>query len=139
VSGWVLGVGGYIFHPFFDTIGGTAEIVESEGFQEIIYGIDPESLHGIFAIGCGEDDERRCLQRLDEIHAVEIGHIDVAEDGINGFFCQKLPCFQGTLALGSEFEERNPLDIGHELPQGKRLVVDGKTAYHASGITSSTL
>ena len=88
---------------------------EAEGLQEIIDGIDTEALDGVFGVGGGEDDEGRGSERLDEVHAVEVGHVDVAEDGIDGVVFEEGTGLHRTLALGSEFEERYLTDIGNEL------------------------
>ena len=70
-------------YPFFQTIGRTAEIIESERLQQIIDGIDLKALDGILGIGCSKHHEGWRGQRLHEIHTIQVGHVDVTEDGIN--------------------------------------------------------
>ena len=103
------------FQTLSDAVGCPLEVLESEGFEEVIDGIDLETLDSIFGVGSGEDDEGRYGERLDEVHAVEVGHVDVAEDGIDGVVLQVLTGFQCALALGSKFEERHLTDVGDEL------------------------
>ena len=94
---------------------GALELLQSEGFQQVVNGIDAEALDGILRIGCGKDDQWRDGQRLDEVHAVQVGHVDVAEDGIHRVLFQELSCLQCTLALGSQFQEGYFAYVGYYL------------------------
>ena len=91
------------------------EVLQAEGLQQIVDSVDTEALDGVFRVGGGEDDEGRTSERLDEVHTVEVGHVDVAEDGVDGVMFEEFASLHSTLALGSEFEERHLTDIGNEL------------------------
>ena len=110
---------------FLEAIGCTTEIIEAEGLEQIVDGIHLEALNGILGVSCGEDDEGRGCKRLDEVHAVKVGHVDVAEDGIHRFAIQELFGLEGTLALAYELEKRNFLYVTDELLERQGLVVDG--------------
>ena len=111
--------------PIFQTVGGAAELIEAEGLEQVVDGIDLEALDSILGVGGREDDERRYRKRLHEIHAVEVGHVDVAEDGIDGLTVEDVLGLEGTLALGDELQKRNLADVCDELLQSQGLVVDG--------------
>ena len=112
-------------HLLLHPIGGAQEILHTEGLEQIVDGIDAEALDGILGVGRGEDNERRHGERLNKIHAVEVGHVDVAEDGVDDLLVEDVAGLKGTLTLCHEFQERHFLDIGGELLQGQGLVVDG--------------
>ena len=101
------------------------KILKAERFEQVVDGIYFESFHRIFGIGCGKDNERRCLERLYKVHAVEVGHVDVAEDSVNGFLIQKVTGLNGTLTLACQFKEGHLADVGHKLAKCQRFVVDG--------------
>ena len=106
-------------------VGGTAEFVEAEGLQQIVHGIHLEALHGVFRVGGGEHHEGWCGERLHEVHPVEVGHVDVAEDGVDVLIVQYLLGLKGALAFSAETEKGYLLDVGSELLQSQWLVVDG--------------
>ena len=124
--------------PLPQTICCPLKILQSEGFQYIVDGIDAEALYGILGIGCGEDYKWRYGKRLYEVHAVEVGHIDVAEDGIYRIVFQKRPRLQSALALGRELKERHFTNIGNELLQSQWLIINSETTYLNKGMLRST-
>ena len=97
--------------PFFQTVCRPHEVLQAERFEQVVDGIDTEAFDGVFRVGGGEDDERRYGERLDEVHAVEVGHVDVAEDGINRLTVQHVDGFDGTLTLCYQLQERHFPDI----------------------------
>ena len=104
---------------------GTQEVVHAERLQQVVDGVDLVALDGIFRVGGGEDDERRGCQLAHEVHAAEVGHIDVAEDGVHHVVLHDLACLECAAALACQFEKRHFADVGDELAQGQGLVVDG--------------
>jgi hypothetical protein len=52
------------------------------------------------------------IERFGKLHAVEFGHVDVKEDGINLLVVNDMLGLNGALALCHEFEVGNLLDIG---------------------------
>ena len=60
------------------------EVLQPKGLEQVVDSIDTKAFYGIFRIGRRKDDEWRYGERLHKIHAVEVGHVDVTEDGIHG-------------------------------------------------------
>ena len=58
--------------------GGTHKLVKTEGLQQIVDGVHPKPLNGIFAISRGKHHVG-CfgLQRSHKVDAVHIGHVDI--------------------------------------------------------------
>ena len=115
------------------------KVLQAEGLQQVVNGIDLEALDSIFGVGGGKYDEGRGSQRLDELHAIEVGHVDVAENDVDGLTVEHVDGLEGTLALGCQLKEWHLINIGDELLQGQRLVVDGDDSYHVMGMLSSTV
>ncbi len=69
-------------------------------------------------------------KRLDEIHAVEVRHVDVAEDGVYGIVLQIGACLECALELGYELQIWDVVDVGGQLSESQWLVINGNTAYH---------
>ena len=115
---------------FFDLEGSPLEILQAKGLEKIVDGIHAIALNGIFGIGRGEDDEWRCYQLPHKVHTVEVGHVDVAEDGIDYFLLHDFLCFEGTHAFTTKLKERHFPDVGGQLLQCQWLVVDGKYFDH---------
>ena len=113
------------------TLQRTAEVGEAEGLQQIIDSGDLETLDGILGIGGGEYDEGRAElggvlgELTHEVHAVEVGHIDVAEEDIDGFGSQDILSLHSAAALGNELEVGDTLDIGYNLAQGQGFIING--------------
>ena len=104
--------------------GCTLEVVESEGLEQIVDGINLKSVDGILRIGCGEHYERRRCERAHEVHAIHVGHIDIDKYGVNPFVVDNVACLDGTLTFGYQIEKRYFLYVSGELLQCQRLVVD---------------
>ena len=49
---------------------------------------------------------------------------------INGVVLQEGAGLEGTLTLGSQFQERHLTDVSNELTKSQGLIIDGKTANH---------
>ena len=113
-------------------VGRPLHVVETEGLEQVVHGIDLEPVDGILGVGSGEDHQRWCCQRLHEVHAIEVGHVDVDEDGIDHLFLHDLAGLEGTLAGFHELQEGYFLDIGGQLAECQRLIVDGKASYHSA-------
>ena len=130
---------GFGLYAVLQAQGGTLEVLHAEGLQQIVYRVHLESLDGIFGIGCGEDDERGHGERLHKVHTVQVGHVDVAEDGIYRVLFQKLFCLDGALALCRQLQKGYFAYVGCNLLKSQRLIVYGHASDHVSGMISSTL
>ena len=75
-----------------DAVGSPHEVLQAEGLQQVIDSIDLETLDGIFGIGSSEDHQWWGRKGLDEVHAVEVGHVDVAENDIHRVVLQEPVC-----------------------------------------------
>ena len=108
-----------------DTLGSLLKLFEAEGLEKIVVRIDLVALDGILAVGGGEDDQRARVEGTHEVQAVEVGHADVAEDGVNGLLLHQRVGVDGALAFADQFQVGYLFDIGGQLLQGERLVVNG--------------
>ena len=54
------------------------------------------------------------IQGFGEIKAVEVGHVDIQEEGIHLNFTDNLLGLDGTVALRDKFQIRNLVDIGNK-------------------------
>ena len=109
-------------------LAGCFKFLETERFQQVVHGIDPEPFHGILRIGRREDNGGRMRQRLDEIHPAEIRHVDVQEERIGLRDIGRR--HRGAAAGSHQLQER---DLGHvhfQLAQGQRLIVYGYDPDH---------
>ena len=118
------------FEPMLHAHGCTLEVVESEGLEQIVDGIHLESVHRIFRISRGENHKRRRCQRAHKVHAIHVGHIDIDKDGVNSFSVYYVVCLDSALTFGYKVEKRYLPDVGCELLQCERLVVDNESLYH---------
>ena len=105
--------------------GRLAELVHGEGLEQIVHGVGAEAFDGIFAVGRGEHHEGRREEGTHEVEAVEVGHVDVDEDGIDGLVLEHTTGFHGACGGADELEIGNLLDAGGELLECQGLVVDG--------------
>ena len=110
---------------------GTTEVVQTERFEQIVYGVNLESVDSILRIGCGKDHKRRRHERAHKVHAVKVGHVDVDEDDVNAFVVDDVARFESTLTLAHERKERNLRHVDCKLLECQRLVVDDKSLYHS--------
>ena len=104
-------------------VGSPQDVAHAEGLEEVVDGIHLVALHGIFLIGSGEDHKGRMGQRAHEVKSVEVGHIDVDEDGIHLFPVQYTHRLNGTLATVHQLEERHFLQVCRQLAQCQRLII----------------
>ena len=129
----------FVGQPLFQSVGSALKVLQSEWFEQIVDRVHLEALDGVLRIGGCKHDEWGHGERLHEVHAVEVGHVDIAEDGVHGFLFQPFPCIECTLTLASQFQERHLTDIGNDLLQSQWLIVDSETTYLHSGMVSSTV
>ena len=118
------------FEAVLHTHGSTLEVVESERLEQIVDGINLESVHRIFRISRGENHKRRRCQRAHKVHAIHVGHIDIDKDGVNSFIVYYVACLDGALTFGYKVEKRYLPDVSCELLQCERLVVDNESLDH---------
>ena len=105
------------------------EFGETERFQQIIGSMDPEALQGVLRIGRRENHQRRILQRPDEIHPREVGHVDIHIQDI------RLPHVRtggGRRRAGrDQLQEGYLPDIEFQLLESQRLIIDNHDTDHA--------
>ena len=56
-----------------------AEVGKAEGFEQVIHGVELEPFDSVFRVGRRENHHRPVDQRADELHAAQVGHVDVDE------------------------------------------------------------
>jgi hypothetical protein len=72
------------------------ESFQREGFEEVVDGVEVEALHGIFAVGGGEDHQRTGVQGLVELETALGGHADIEEEQVDGGGLQVMEGFGRT-------------------------------------------
>ena len=114
---------------------GGFKLVKTVGLQQVSHGIGLIALDGIVGVGRGEYHNGATavflIERFGKLHAVEFGHVDVKEDGINLLVVNDMLGLNGALALCHEFEVGNLLDIGYQLLEGQRFIIDCNTFNHS--------
>ena len=60
--------------------------------------------------------------------------VDVGENGVDGLAGEDFARFQRARAGGDPFQEVGFRDVGFQLAEGQRFVVDGKAAYHVVSV-----
>ena len=102
-----------------------------DGFEQVVDRFELEPLDGVFGVGGREDDHRPLLrgERAHEIDAAEIGHVDVAEDQIHGLFFERAGGFERVAVFARKFQKGNACDVGAQLAQCERFVVDGDAVH----------
>ena len=118
----------------FDFLGSDEELVQPERLHEVVDGVHLEAFDRILRIGGREDDQRRVGERLHEVHPAQVRHVDVGEDGVDGLVGEDFPGLQRARAGGDPFQEVGFRDVGFQLAEGQRFVVDGKAAYHVFSV-----
>ena len=110
--------------------GGTAEVREAEGLEQVVHGIEFEAFDGVFGVGGREDDHGAVEEPADELHAVQVGHVDVHEDQVDLFRGEPLLSLDGVVEPCDEFQVGDFGDVGGDLAQSQGFVVDGDTLKH---------
>ena len=111
------------FDFFFGFLDGFGDASFVEGFEDVVHGVDVESLHGVLVEGGGEDDVRDFELALDELfedaEAVEAGHLHVEEEQIGGMLFNEIDGFEAIFALGLE------IDLGEGFQEEGQLFASG--------------
>ncbi len=69
---------------------GAFEVVRVDGFEEVVYAVDPEGLQGVFVVGGGEDDWAGDGCLVEDVEGEPVGKMDVEEYDVGDF------CFVGS-------------------------------------------
>ena len=113
------------FVAMLHLLGSPLKVLQAERLEQIVDGIHLEALDGILRVGRGEHDKGRSLHLLDKLHTVEVGHVDVDEDGIDYLLIHDLLGLQSALAGSHQFEVRYLLYVCGQLAQCQWLIVYG--------------
>ena len=108
----------------------TTEIGEAERLEQVIHCVELEPFDGVFRVGGGEDHHRPFDQRTDELHAAQVGHVDIYEDQVGMLSGEKLLGFECVVARSGKLQIRNLPYVTFDLTQSQRLVVNGDTLKH---------
>ena len=108
----------------------TTEVGEAERLEQVIHRVELEPFDGVFRVGGGEDHHRPFDQRTDELHAAQVGHVDVYEDQVGMLSGEKLLGFECVVARSGKLQIRNLPYVTFDLTQSQRLVVNGDTLKH---------
>src|SRR5215213_11371455 len=95
------------FDLVLDSMPGSIEPLVVERLQEVIKGMDLEGAHGILIVRSYKDDVRRRLgiERLEQLEAAQLGHLNVQEDKVRPERLDRINCFTTIRTL------RNYLDF----------------------------
>ena len=112
------------------------EIRQSEGLEQVVYGIDPETFHRKLGVRGREYHQGRVGERTHEIHPGDVRHVDIQEHRIHRLLAEHAPCLHGAVAGRHQFQVGNLGDIHFQLLERQRLIVYGQDSDHrASGIS----
>ena len=99
------------------------ELVVVDGFLQVVECVDTESFDRIFAERCGEDDPCLAGQHATELHAIEVGHLDIEESHVNGVGYKVAQSRRRTVILALQGEEGSLLHIAFEQGSCQRFVI----------------
>ena len=71
-------------------------------------------------------------ERLHKLQSVEVGHVDVKENGVDRLFAEDFHGLGSTQAAACDFEERHLFQVVGELLERQGLIVNGYTFNHDS-------
>ena len=104
-------------------VGSLLEVGKRERFKQIIDRIDLVSVNGIIAVSRRENHYRRHVKAFHEVHSVDIRHVNVDEQRINGLLVHDSLCLGGTLTLATQFQKIHLIYICSQLAQCQRLII----------------
>lgn len=91
-------------------LGSTPRIIETKRLEQVVDSLHLVAIHRIFGISSGKNDKVSRRERLNEIHTIEVGHVDVTEDSIHILTIKEVARFYGTLELPDEFKRLDLLN-----------------------------
>jgi hypothetical protein len=99
------------------------------GLQQVVHGLQAESLHGVLVVGCNENEMRQFHAGLAQVahyrHAVLAGHVDVQEDQVRLGLADQLDGFQAVAAGGHHLHFREvPQQVGQLVASQLFVVYD---------------
>ena len=98
-----------------------------EGLEQIIHGVDFESLYCVLVEGGGENDFGQghfsVEQLLDDAEAVEAGHLHIEKNQVGIVFADEVDGFDAVLALGNDVHIADILEQVGEFVAGQLLIV----------------
>jgi len=127
-----LGGAGVSIDFFFGFLDGFGDAGLVEGFQNVVYGVDVEGLHGVLVEGGGEDNVRDFELALDQLfedaEAVEAGHLDIEEEEVGGMLFDEIDGFEAVFALGEK------IDFGEGFEEEGQLFASGLFVVDDDGV-----
>ena len=117
------------------------KIIHIIRFQNIIDCMNLIALYRIFGISCGKDHHWRIGKFLDEVHTVDIGHVDVNEHSINISTGKHFLSLVDSPAGSDKLQIRYFINVSLQFFQSHRFVINGQASYFHTftGIFSKTL
>lgn len=117
---------------------GSAQVVMSNGFEEVVYAVDFEGLKGVLVVGGGEDDGAGDFNLVEDVEGEAVGKVDVheAEVGIGsgGGCVELLEIFDAlfdALYIGKDVELGRELSKGAlEMLRGYYFVFNNEDVFH---------
>lgn len=120
---------------FEGSVGGPLEVGQGVGLEEVVDGTDAVAFDGILLVSGGEHYGGCVGEAFDEVHAVEVGHVDVSEDEVDGVGGEEIEGVEGVVAGGCEGEEGSFVDVAPEFFEGYRFVVNHEgSQVHGRGV-----
>lgn len=127
-----LGGAGVGFDSFFDFLDGFGEAGLVERFQDVIYRVHIEGLHGIVIERSGEDyvgDFEFALDELlEDAETIEAGHLDIEEDEVGIVFLDEVDGIETVFALSEE------MDFGETFEEEGEFFAGGLFVVHDDGV-----
>lgn len=126
-GGFLLATATFLVHQFVPLqclVAGLEEVGIADGLGEVVERVDAVAIDGILAEGGGEDDARGLGQHLAELQSVEVGHLDVKENEVDGVVGKSFEGVHGVVILALEFHEGDFIDVAGQQFHGQGFVVD---------------
>ena len=83
-----------------------AESFAPHRLEQIVERVHLERLERIFVVGGHEHDRRRRLEQLQNLEAVQLGHLDVEQDQVRGQLADPFHRFEAVGAVGHDLDVR---------------------------------
>ena len=106
-------------------------------FEQVVDGLNLESLHRIFAVRGDKDNRWRSRQFFEQVESVAVGHADVEEQGVRGERRNNLQSLCHAPGFAADLHARAPTDFGAQSLAGQRFVINDHHAEHGGSQSCS--
>jgi hypothetical protein len=97
---------GWKFSPqtLFGPSQGDFESLRAERLEQVIHGVDVEGAQSVLIVGRHKYDRHFCADQLENLKAVQLGHLNIEKDQIGFQLARCLDRFKAVGALGDDLD-----------------------------------